>query len=301
MKILEPTLGTDFELAILDENTNDFKSVVGRLGGTKDEPLSIGEGCFRQEDNVAAEFNIPPVDNLTDWLQHIVYCIETGTDLIKENFDEYHTLIPVSSANYLPIELQTDAAKLFGCEPSYSAYMDSMNQPVDATKAESLRSFGFHIHVGFRSVEGAEFSEFQRFMRYMDVYLGLPSILIDRDTQRSKVGYGKPGDFRYKVIEDNEGELIILEYRTLSSALLASPRLISWAYDNTLLAIEAFNENRYGDLKGRAKVEIFKAIKKRSEEDAALYVAEYCVPFPNMEIDRDGSIVTEDQLLNQAK
>jgi len=54
MKINNPTVGSDFEMFICDKDGN-LISGVGLIGGTKEEPLSIGERCYRQEDNVMGE------------------------------------------------------------------------------------------------------------------------------------------------------------------------------------------------------------------------------------------------------
>lgn len=54
-KIENPTFGTDFEMCVRAIDTRKLKSVVGLLGGTKNKPLELGKGCFRQEDNVMAE------------------------------------------------------------------------------------------------------------------------------------------------------------------------------------------------------------------------------------------------------
>ena len=60
-------IGTDFEFGIKDVNGTPI-SIVGKLGGTKDEPLSIGNGCARQEDNVFAECTIPPTKDLEEFV-----------------------------------------------------------------------------------------------------------------------------------------------------------------------------------------------------------------------------------------
>lgn len=53
-QINNPTFGSDFEMFVEDQQ-GVIVPVVGLLGGTKSEPLDIGEGCFRQEDNTQAE------------------------------------------------------------------------------------------------------------------------------------------------------------------------------------------------------------------------------------------------------
>lgn len=64
----------------------------------------------------------------------------------------------------------------------------------------------------------------------MDLYLGVPSILMDGDTDRRRL-YGKAGAYRSKPYG--------VEYRTLSSFWVADPKLIGWAFEQTMRAVEA--------------------------------------------------------------
>ena len=50
----------------------------------------------------------------------------------------------------------------------------------------------FHIHIGY---DAPEIDRSLRLITYLDAYLGLPSILIDKDTERRKL-YGQAGCFR---------------------------------------------------------------------------------------------------------
>ena len=67
------TIGADPELFLADAR-GKFISAVGLIGGTKKEPLQVPmyeTGFCVQEDNVAAEFNIPPTDNANTFAWHI--------------------------------------------------------------------------------------------------------------------------------------------------------------------------------------------------------------------------------------
>jgi hypothetical protein len=66
----------------------------------------------------------------------------------------------------------------------------------------------------------------------LDYVIGLPSILIDTDSQRRKL-YGKAGSMRHK----DYG----VEYRTVSNFWLGSQELMSWVYDRTLWATQNLN------------------------------------------------------------
>lgn len=145
----------------------------------------------------------------------------------------------MSSAIYSSDELNSDAAREFGCSPSFCAYT---GQPFTIPCAENsnLRSFGFHIHVGFKSTDFNSFDieDVEKFIKYCDLYAGLPSICVDRDNRRREL-YGKAGDYRVKQVDD----IIVVEYRTLGGALLTNPASIYWALKNIQKAIIAFNEN----------------------------------------------------------
>ena len=66
----------------------------------------------------------------------------------------------------------------------------------------------------------------------MDAYVGLPSILIDKDTQRRSL-YGKAGCFRLT----DYG----CEYRSLSSYFMKDEAHLKWVFNQTMKAIEAYN------------------------------------------------------------
>lgn len=63
----------------------------------------------------------------------------------------------------------------------------------------------------------------------MDLHLGVPSLVLDKDTERRKL-YGKAGAFRPKPYG--------VEYRTLSNFWIWSEENIKWAWDQTNKAIQ---------------------------------------------------------------
>ena len=74
----EPTFGSDFEIGVANIKKKKIIPVCGLLGGTKDDPKEIGNYCQVQEDNVMAEFNIPPVNHVEDWMAATQYCCIEG-------------------------------------------------------------------------------------------------------------------------------------------------------------------------------------------------------------------------------
>ena len=64
----------------------------------------------------------------------------------------------------------------------------------------------------------------------MDLFLGIPSVLMDKGHLRKNL-YGKHGAYREKAYG--------VEYRVLSNFWIFNNRLIEWVWDNTSRAIAA--------------------------------------------------------------
>jgi len=203
LKIFEKKMiiGSDFEVPIYDHRRGIYVSAIGLIGGTKKRPLSIGNGCFRQEDNVSAEFNIPPVNNVKDFKKFISYCLEQGEAIIQKINTDYRFDI-TSSARYPMGELGDMKAWEFGCEPAICAYDKSI--VISSETEDTLRTFGFHIHIN------ADQNPYE-LVKKLDYFLGLPSLTMDPDDERRRL-YGKAGECRVKEYG--------VEYRVLGSYML---------------------------------------------------------------------------------
>ena len=215
--------GADPELFLC--KSGKIISAEGLIGGSKNRPNFISDkGHAIQEDNVMIEFNIPPCETVTEFIDEI--------NFVKEYLEQHAKLfdcgLDFSSSAYLEDKyLKTPQAKLFGCEPDLNIYLKSINESPKANT--NLRTCGGHIHVGYDNPKQA-ISEMLVYA--MDMTLGLESILLDKDTERRKM-YGKAGCFRFK----NYG----IEYRTLSNFWIRDNKSIEWAFNNTLKAIELVN------------------------------------------------------------
>lgn len=199
------TIGFDPEFFFQDAN-GKFISAVGLVGGSKDEPKDIGNGCKVQEDNVAVEFNTPPVNLFdADAAEQVWNHFQYVYNWIEENVCKKHGLVisKVASAIFDQDQLQTEAAQTFGCEPDYNSYTGEENPKPKGP--EGLRTCGGHIHIGY-DMPNKETS--QCIAQDMDSVLGLFSVLEDQDSRR-RLLYGKAGALRYK----DYG----VEYRTLSN------------------------------------------------------------------------------------
>ncbi len=230
-------IGTDPEFIIVDCQTGEPRSGIGKLGGTKANPEDIGEGCGVQEDNVTAELTVPPSTSVEEFIYYMNY----GRNAINERLKPFNLkLLSASSARYTEEELDNEVARKFGCEPSYCIYTKSISPRPTPEQIGNLRSAGFHIHIGADRLLTIE--EVEALIFYMDVYLGLPSVILDLDTDRKKI-YGNAGDFRFKNIVTSDEEFTIVEYRTLGAGLHGSDKHIKFVYEQTEKAIQAFNNN----------------------------------------------------------
>lgn len=212
-------IGSDPE-TFLQDSTGKFISSVGLIGGTKDEPMPIGEGCAVQEDNVSVEFNTPPTNDVREFVKAINY----NLDYIKKRADEMGLVVVHNpSAHFDDDQLQTREAQTFGCEPDFNAWDYGAVNPRPKCKDKNLRSAGGHIHIEAPDLDKLEL------IKAMDLFVGAPMLEFDTDTERRKL-YGKAGAFRPKSYG--------VEYRTASNAWLQSEDTIQWVFHQTQKAVE---------------------------------------------------------------
>ena len=199
------------------------------FGGTKENPRPLGEkkGFFVQEDNVALEFNIPPARSLNEWIQGLNYSLAK----IQEETDAYGMDIAIDAAVIFdPDELTDPRAMTFGCDADYNAWTMEMN-PHPSAKNKNLRTGAGHVHFGCTSVDP------WLFVRAMDLYLGIPSVLMDQNGSTRRELYGKAGAYRPKPYGG--------EYRVLSNFWLKSENLQQWVYTQTQRAANYVRSGNY--------------------------------------------------------
>lgn len=214
------TIGCDPEI-FLKDSSNNFKSVIGLLGGNKWFPRKlseVGHACL--EDNVAVEFNIPPCSTFEDFKREV----QATMQMVKKILPAELQYDQSSAVSFPESELNCEQAWVFGCEPDYNAWTMEEN-PKPTSPDKNLRSAGGHIHVGSSIALDNPINT----VRAMDLFLGVPSISLDTGTLRRQL-YGKAGAFRPK----DYG----IEYRTLSNFWIFTDSLINWAYTGTQRALE---------------------------------------------------------------
>jgi len=203
-------LGADPEVFLVNAK-NEPMSAEGLFGGTKREPKpmeGLGNGFFIQEDNVAAEYNIPATESVELWAKHL----QKGLGYIRK-VAKKHKLKPFLAPSLdFPIEqLMTKQAMELGCDPDFNAWTQQKNPR--PRPPEQMRTAAGHVHVSWNNPDDE-----QRWalVRALDVFLGLPSILVTAPNERRKL-YGRAGACRLKPYG--------AEYRVLDNFYLGDYKL----------------------------------------------------------------------------
>lgn len=212
------SLGADpeFFLEAREKATGEWQPqiVCGLLGGTKDTPLplGIGKGFAVQEDNVMAEYNVPPSsrgDDLRRDVQRGLHAVLAKVRGMRAS--------PKHAIDF-PVEelLLHPGAMMFGCSPDFDAYNNGAAAPpinpetlvyTTGGKQYGRRFAGGHVHLGYE-----RHNEIPGWVaaRLCDAFLGLRSVLDgDRQLGGRRELYGQPGRFRPTPYG--------IEYRTLSN------------------------------------------------------------------------------------
>lgn len=214
------TIGADPEVFV--GNETGPKSIIGKIGGTKDLPLPlpIGDGFAVQEDNVALEFNIPPSGNKAEF----VHNIQRATGFLQTLIKDMHGLnfVQDSAISFPKEEMEDPRAWVFGCEPDYNVWTGKVNPKPKAEDA-LLRSCGGHVHIGVDGLDPTQVG------KGCDLVLGVASVFMDKGLKRKEL-YGKAGAVRFKPFG--------LEYRVLSNFWIFRPETIEWVYDGVDRVLE---------------------------------------------------------------
>lgn len=211
-------LGADPELFLLHSDGSP-KSAIDVIPGTKEDPHPISkEGHSVQVDNVLLEFNVPPSDNADSMYNDIQLII----DWFYKNIPKNDKLSLHASKRFTKEELTHPSALEFGCDPDFNAWTEEMNEPPNIID-KFLRSAGGHVHISYNN---ASMERSIALIKALDLFLGVPSILMDSDIRRRKL-YGKAGCFRFKTYGSVKG----VEYRTLSNFWTTSLAYVKFIYD----------------------------------------------------------------------
>jgi len=217
------TIGTDVEMFL--ESGGKFVSAHELLPGTKKEPYPVNGG-YVQVDGVAAELNTPPTTTFEEFKESLYTVVDAMKTLVPN-----HGILPDVTVPVDVLVLPPDVKRL-SCESDFDPYMGDLNPTLD--EDTPYRSAGGHIHVGGIFPEGMsprqQWKKATRLSRLMDKYVGVYSVMWDRDDYRRST-YGRAGACRVKEYG--------VEYRSLSNAWMFNERVMEFVFAQTLKATEA--------------------------------------------------------------
>lgn len=250
------TIGADPEVFIFNKDLNSHVPIFGMLGGTKKNPMPVDgpvKGFSVQEDNVMAEYNIPPATNKKEFIEYNQFMLEALSIFIPENCiisEECFVEFSDKQLNHLK-------AMEFGCEPSLNAYTLDVFSPEINVAYTNFRAAGGHIHLGFKEHECKETKI--KLIQALDKTVGIRSYLEDfkKNTDINRFySYGAFGNFR----ETEFG----IEYRTTSNWWLKSSKTMSEVYDLVQEAFNLVNTNNFEFNPDEINLEIAKEINEKN-------------------------------------
>ena len=237
MKIL---VGCDPEVFV--KKDGKFVSAHGLISGDKKNPQKVRNGAV-QVDGMALEFNINPAASEDEFYFNVQDVYEQMKLMVPQ-----HEVVatPVAEFGFKYLKEQPPAALELGCDPDFNGWSGTVNPRPDGKRP--FRTASGHVHIGWTenkdSEDGDHRSTGMAVVRQMDFYLGLVSLLFDRDTKRRTM-YGKAGACRFKPYG--------VEYRTLSNVWLQNERLMRFVYRATIKGVQSLIDgvdlsDRYGNI-----------------------------------------------------
>ena len=234
-------IGADPELFL--KKGKRFVSAHGVVPGTKAKPYRVIGGAV-QVDGMALEFNINPARKKKAFVHNIFNVLATLREMVPEDFDFSFEAVAHFTPKY--INGQPEMARMLGCDPDFDAYTERMNDPPNDKLP--MRTAAGHIHIGWydrkHEIDEQHLLECKMLTKQLDYILGIPSVVLDRNTERRKM-YGQAGSYRPKQYG--------VEYRVLSNFWLKEKKLVEWVFDATCKAFTLLTEQRidlptkYGD------------------------------------------------------
>lgn len=215
-------LGADPEVFLRDQSDN-LVSALGRVGGCKFEPKQLEhfpKGYTVQEDNVAIEFGIPPAKTCAGFVNSIHRVMRGGLSIVEPQGLSFTHL---SAAVFPKKELKHPLAHQFGCEPDFDVWAMKENDKPKPPVPE-FRCAGGHVHMETKE-------DPVQMGRACDLFMAIPSLIMDKAGGDRRKFYGKPGAIRFKPYG--------LEYRVLSNFWVFKKKYIEWVW-NTAHRAEEF-------------------------------------------------------------
>lgn len=211
LKSQEIRIGADVEAFVYNSTQRTFVPCVDILNGTKDNPHpmpNMPKGYATQEDNVMAEFNIPPCATTTSFNKAIASAQSVvGKQLARR--DKSWKLQFVSTGVFEPSDLESKQAQEIGCAPDFDAYERGKARTNFPALHKYKRYAGGHIHLGgdFQCPDWVA-------AMFCDLALGVAAHVGDFSKGGRRSWYGQPGIYRPKPYG--------IEYRTPNCEWAAS-------------------------------------------------------------------------------
>lgn len=271
-------IGCDPEAFIRDKRTGKIVSAHDLLPGTKEKPFKVDGGAI-QVDGTAAEFNILPAQTSTAFSKYINMVLGQLRQRLGDNYELVFEPVARFDKEYFD-KLPPSATEL-GCNPDFNAWTNTVNPPPDASgDMYGVRTASGHIHIGWTKdqdpTDPSHIADCNLVAQNLDYYLGLPSLMWDRDPTRRNL-YGKAGAVRYKPYG--------VEYRTMSNAWLRSEDLIRYVWNSGYRAVNALFQNQkpLGEVLGNKAQEIIDGNQQWwIERNSKVFKTfEYNCPFPD--------------------
>lgn len=228
------TFGSDPEFMLSKDNK--FYSAIRILKHDKHNRIQIGNHEYYY-DNVLAECAVAPGNTKEEVVSNFRDCLQQFVKIVSP-----YKLVLRSSQDYPPDQLTEKEAKEIGCDTEYCVYsLSDVKPPTQEFVSNCLRTAGGHIHLGTELAFRDEYSALF-VIRLMDLFLGIPSIFLDKDktAKRRKRLYGKAGRFRLP----EHG----VEYRSLGNFWWSTPELVELTWDICQFVLEYVETEKHLDL-----------------------------------------------------
>jgi hypothetical protein len=223
------TIGADPEFFVVEARDGTAWSAVDLVPGSKREPFAVTGGAV-QVDGLALEINVNPSSTRQEFMGNIATVMHDIEAFLPPHLKIAHGL-PYLEFPQNVLDMQPPHALELGCEPDYNAYTGLPNPRPNGTV--NFRTAAGHIHIGWEAGVADPYGDKSHFrmccelVKQLDYYVGLYALKWDPDNRRRSL-YGAAGAFRAKSYG--------LEYRTPSTAWLASEHLQAWIFDAAMKA-----------------------------------------------------------------
>ena len=236
-------IGTDPEFFLFDTHERKHVCAIPFVGGaSKENPFpmlnkdgSVKEGFLFMHDRASVEFNIPPTTDFKEFKANLKFAKEYILHMANSQYGNGNIIASDKASVYFPWEELEDPKSIeLGCQPSWNAWKNEEN-PIPDVRNSNQQASGLHFHLELDFQNADKYYIMLSMLRAMDLFLGVPSVILDLDTDRRKI-YGEAGSFR------NHLDANRFEYRTLSNFILFNDEYLEFMWNQIYKALDYVNE-----------------------------------------------------------